>query len=1098
MLRSSESVVHVSMNQGENSGDLVSKLPESLAGLSLAGGSTLLPGLIASGQHQQAFPADLIEQEPSGSSSFYGTVKASLQEQDKMPASQRGVQLQEETALPASTFMQQSPSLNNATSVSNRCCDSIGTTGPCGASSTICMSSIGIGSMPGAGVDLEGSPTLLSDKHFPIGSMAVNAPLAGPATGAGARPVSTTPCWCQPYCQTDGRMASTISSAPSTQAASFRTKAAEPKWPHTKLTSHHHEKFLETAFLPSNPASLCASATPFCPPGEQSNFFYVPELALHNSAAASNMGIVPSPQCAVHQLVVSNHSVSVPESSLVGAHNRIDSMDLAAPGSMPRGVHSNQTQGPPLPITSGANLSDQCVYNDRHAAHDNVSPNARTNFYGVSLPTSLTASPQHLCPSAGMPRVPSSSARSLPAQASGHGLLGCPNMAGHFCSNAPPPLPTLPYHGGPLLHGDVDPRGFNALINPSGPAPPGRPAVPPFPPMQNGMPMTLGYPTSDGAVALAMGSNNLSAAQMMNIQHTVMKLTLMAPNKQELRKIVQGVLSEDRISEAHVMVGMMRLVGLPVDVVMYNLLMTAYKKSRQWQHVIQVMQQMQASGVPADIVSYNILIDACGKAQQLPRAFEYFDEMSRIGLQPGVNTYTSLIDACGKAQHLGRAYQLLTQMQQKGVQPNAHTFTTIINACMQAQDLDLGLQVLEQMVKCGAAHEVGQSSTAPYTALIRACGKAFAVDRAFKVLRTMLDVGLKPNVVTFNCLIDACGQAKDLNRAFQVLRLMYHYNNKPDAVTYAALIDTCIKTQAIDKAFELVVQMQREKIAPTANTYNLMLDACIKVADVDRSMHVLQLMVTASLRPSTMPCLSEFVQMCGQAGQLSRAFEAVAFLKQHMNFRPSAAVYSALIDICIQAQDALRGMDILQEMLTYSEPTDADVFNSLIELCGDTGKLDAAMQIFGCMNHVQVVANSLTFKALLGACLSCSDMSRAKRVLHDTVAAGWEPDASLCEALLVACIRNGESVSGLLQQFGQDGLLPGHESFYPSFVDLLISTGCSASAVQVYFHLQSDSKLIVPDTVMHQISCTIGSLPRQAGPDDLERPPNEVAPHPQQ
>jgi hypothetical protein len=31
---------------------------------------------------------------------------------------------------------------------------------------------------------------------------------------------------------------------------------------------------------------------------------------------------------------------------------------------------------------------------------------------------------------------------------------------------------------------------------------------------------------------------------------------------QELRKIVQGVLSEERIAEAHVMVGMMRLVSL--------------------------------------------------------------------------------------------------------------------------------------------------------------------------------------------------------------------------------------------------------------------------------------------------------------------------------------------------------------------------------------------------------------------------------------------------------------------------------------------------------------------------------------------------------
>ena len=107
-------------------------------------------------------------------------------------------------------------------------------------------------------------------------------------------------------------------------------------------------------------------------------------------------------------------------------------------------------------------------------------------------------------------------------------------------------------------------------------------------------------------------------------------MTLAAPNKQEVRKMLQGMLAQDRVSETHVMVGMMRMVGLPVDVVMYNLLMTAYKKRRQWQHVLQVMQQMQASGVMPDIVSYNILIDACGKAQQLQRAFEYYDEMVRL------------------------------------------------------------------------------------------------------------------------------------------------------------------------------------------------------------------------------------------------------------------------------------------------------------------------------------------------------------------------------------------------------------------------------------------------------------------------------------
>jgi len=98
-----------------------------------------------------------------------------------------------------------------------------------------------------------------------------------------------------------------------------------------------------------------------------------------------------------------------------------------------------------------------------------------------------------------------------------------------------------------------------------------------------------GYP---GAEQLGLGGyggvgDELTALQMMNIQHSVMKLTMMAPNKQELRKIVQGMLAQDCIAEAHVMVAMMRMAGLAVDVVMYNLLMTAYKKSRQWQRVVQ-------------------------------------------------------------------------------------------------------------------------------------------------------------------------------------------------------------------------------------------------------------------------------------------------------------------------------------------------------------------------------------------------------------------------------------------------------------------------------------------------------------------------------
>lgn len=66
------------------------------------------------------------------------------------------------------------------------------------------------------------------------------------------------------------------------------------------------------------------------------------------------------------------------------------------------------------------------------------------------------------------------------------------------------------------------------------------------------------------------------------------------------------------------------------------------------------------------------------------------------------------------------------------------------------------------MIECGAQHESGHTSATPYTTLIRACGKALEVDKAFRVLHCMLDVGVRPNVVTFNCLIDACGKASQV------------------------------------------------------------------------------------------------------------------------------------------------------------------------------------------------------------------------------------------------------------------------------------------------------------------------------------------------
>ena len=59
------------------------------------------------------------------------------------------------------------------------------------------------------------------------------------------------------------------------------------------------------------------------------------------------------------------------------------------------------------------------------------------------------------------------------------------------------------------------------------------------------------------------------------------------------------MLAQERIAEAHVMIGMMQTLGLSVEAVMFNLLMTAYKKRREWQLVIQVQTTVRQPQIAA-------------------------------------------------------------------------------------------------------------------------------------------------------------------------------------------------------------------------------------------------------------------------------------------------------------------------------------------------------------------------------------------------------------------------------------------------------------------------------------------------------------------
>ena len=92
-----------------------------------------------------------------------------------------------------------------------------------------------------------------------------------------------------------------------------------------------------------------------------------------------------------------------------------------------------------------------------------------------------------------------------------------------------------------------------------------------------------------------------------------MKMMSISPNKHELRKMLQGLLAQERVAEAHLLLVMLRQVGLPVDVV------TCVQPSHTFSHLLPCVAQV---GLPVDVVmtthAYNLLTPSHTFSHLLP------------------------------------------------------------------------------------------------------------------------------------------------------------------------------------------------------------------------------------------------------------------------------------------------------------------------------------------------------------------------------------------------------------------------------------------------------------------------------------------------
>ncbi|XP_004495567.1 pentatricopeptide repeat-containing protein At1g30610, chloroplastic [Cicer arietinum] len=232
-----------------------------------------------------------------------------------------------------------------------------------------------------------------------------------------------------------------------------------------------------------------------------------------------------------------------------------------------------------------------------------------------------------------------------------------------------------------------------------------------------------------------------------------------------------------------------------------------------------------------DIIVYNAVLNACAKWKQWEGAFWVLQQLKKQGIQPSAATYGLVMEvmfSCGKYNLVHEFFRKL----QKSSIPNPLTYRVLVNTFWKEGKMDEAASAVREMERRGI---VGSASL--YYDLARCLCAAGRSREALMQIDKICKVANKPLVVTYTGLMQACldsGKIQDGAYIFEKMKDVC----APNLVTYNIMLKAYIEHGMFQEAKELFEQMlentnhlsrkddYKMRVIPDIYTFNTILDAC--------------------------------------------------------------------------------------------------------------------------------------------------------------------------------------------------------------------------------------------------------------------------------
>ena len=254
------------------------------------------------------------------------------------------------------------------------------------------------------------------------------------------------------------------------------------------------------------------------------------------------------------------------------------------------------------------------------------------------------------------------------------------------------------------------------------------------------------------------------------------------PNPYHYCAILDGYAKRGDAKKAEQLFQSMADRNVPPNTVACNCVLDALLKSSE-NKVVERSEQLlkrmnQDRRMKPDVVTFTNLLNIYSKhamgeqAERLLERMLALKDEDKLMKGPSELNYRCVIDALAKSGQAEEAERLLGRMRGRNVVPNKFHYCGVLNAFAREGKPLEAERLLSEIQETGNLN----LNVVAYNCVMYAWAKSCEVDSPFRakaLLDRMLEMGVAPNLITYNCLLGACANRSMAKESEGILKQMH-------------------------------------------------------------------------------------------------------------------------------------------------------------------------------------------------------------------------------------------------------------------------------------------------------------------------------------